>query len=108
MLLVTGNTKLIVDHNFYHRWTWLGGDPIEMQVGYPGGEEAAEYTDNARGRPDKVECYEVRYRPPGILDPGWTTVWKKTIGLFIIEAAHPWLYAAYVLLDGPGPGVLRR
>ncbi len=106
MLLLTGNAKIIVDYNFYNVHEWKSFDHVEMRLGYPI-TDRREYDEDTRGLKDRVARYEVRYRNPHEPDdPDWAIVWRKVIGTFIIEGSHAWNYAAYVLLDGPGEGVL--
>jgi hypothetical protein len=74
-----------------------------MHVGHP--TDSQEYRDATSNTPEKVNRLEVRYRyVDAPEEPNWITVWKKTIGTFIIEGDGPSHYTAWIVLSGPGPG----
>lgn len=96
---ISGNAKMIVDHNFFNLRDWMGGDPIDMLVGYY--EDDREYNDVKRSTPEGVDRLELIFRHPEAVEERWHTVWSKPLGTFIIQGDTPWLYAAYVLMyDG--------
>lgn len=95
--IMTANTKLIVDCEFFNRRQWLGGDDVEMRVGYFNNDD--DYNEVKNKVPPNTSRLEVIYRHP--VDPRdrfWTPVWSQVIGQFIVEASDPYMQSIYVCL----------
>lgn len=99
MAIISANTKLIVDRDFWSKRDWIFGEPIQLRLGFFKNDR--DYNRARELRTEGVTRLEIIYRAPSApSDTQWTTVWSCVIGNFILPASDTYYEAVYISLYG--------